>query len=111
MQSVIRGFANRRDAGGTALFEGEPYRAGVSFFLVDAAPGAGPPLHRHPYPETWVIRSGRARFEIAGEEVEAGAGDVVVVEKDTPHRFEVVGPERLDTVCIHASERLIQENL
>jgi quercetin dioxygenase-like cupin family protein len=45
----------------TVEFQGEPYGAGISFLLVDNEPGQGPDLHRHPYAETWVVRSGRGR--------------------------------------------------
>ncbi|HEV8636823.1 MAG TPA: cupin domain-containing protein [Chloroflexota bacterium] len=90
----------------TVRFEGEPYGAGVSFFLVDDEPGQGAELHRHPYPETWIVRAGRARITAAAEEVEAGPGDVVVVEAGTPHGFHNLGPGRLELVCIHAADRM-----
>ncbi|WP_020674258.1 cupin domain-containing protein [Amycolatopsis nigrescens] len=92
-----------------AQFEGERYHAGVSFFLVDAEPGEGPALHRHPYPETWIVRSGRGAFTADDEVSEAGPGDVVVVEANTPHAFRNIGDERLELVCIHAAERMITE--
>ena len=90
-------------------FEGEAHGSGVSFFLVDNEPGAGPGLHEHPYSETWIVRSGRGRFTADGVDVEAGPGDIVVVGARTPHKFQNVGTERLDVVCIHASPRMIQE--
>jgi mannose-6-phosphate isomerase-like protein (cupin superfamily) len=36
-----------------------------SVILVHAAPDAGPRLHRHPYPELFVVESGQARFQLA----------------------------------------------
>lgn len=96
-------------SGRTVKFEGEPYRAGISFFHVDNGPGEGPGLHRHPYPETWIVRSGRAIFRAGTDEIEAGPGDVVVAEAGTPHGFRNPGPERLELVCIHAAERMVQE--
>jgi mannose-6-phosphate isomerase-like protein (cupin superfamily) len=111
MYSVIRAGELRPSRGGTIRFEGEGHGSGVSFFLVDNEPGAGPGLHRHPYSETWIVRSGQGRFTAAGEEIEAGPGDIVVVEPEVPHKFENVGAERLDLVCIHASPRMIQEDL
>jgi mannose-6-phosphate isomerase-like protein (cupin superfamily) len=92
-------------------FEGDSHGSGVSFFLVDSRPGAGPDLHRHPYSETWIVRSGRVRFTADGQDVEAGPGDIVVVGPETPHKFENVGTDRLEIVCIHASPRMIQEDL
>ena len=74
MHTVIRAGELRRSRGGTITFEGEPHGSGVSFFLVDSLPGAGPGLHRHPYSETWIVRSGTARFTAGGEELDAGPG-------------------------------------
>jgi mannose-6-phosphate isomerase-like protein (cupin superfamily) len=100
-----------RSPGGTLTFEGEPYGSGVSFFLVNNEPGAGPDLHKHPYAETWIVRSRVGRFTADGEELEARPGDIVVVGAETPHKFKNVGEERLDVICIHASPVMIQEDL
>ncbi len=111
MHRVIRSGELRPSAGGTVTFEGEGYGSGVSFFLVNNRPGAGPDLHKHPYSETWIVRSGTARFTADGEDIEVGPGDIVVVGSETPHKFKNAGSERLDIVCIHASPRMIQEDL
>jgi mannose-6-phosphate isomerase-like protein (cupin superfamily) len=109
--SIIRSGDLERSPRGTLTFEGEPYASGVSFFLVNNEPGAGPDLHRHPYPETWIVRSGNARFTADGQDIEAGAGDIVVVEGEVPHKFKNIGADRLDVICIHPSPRIIQEDL
>ncbi len=111
MYEVIRSGELRPTPGGTIRFEGDRYGSGVSFFLVNSEPGAGPDLHRHPYSETWIVRGGKARFTADGVDLEAGAGDIVVVGAQTPHKFKNVGTDRLDIVCIHASPRIIQEEL
>ena len=111
MHKILRAGELRPSPGGTITFEGEPHGSGVSFFLVNNQPGAGPDLHRHPYAETWIVRSGRGRFTADGEDVDAGPGDIVVVGPATPHKFKNVGTERLDVICIHASPRMIQEDL
>jgi len=90
-------------------FEGEPYGAGVSFFLGELKPGQGPRLHKHPYPETCIVRSGHAAMTVDGEEVVAGPGDIVVIGPETPHRFTAIGDERLVAVCVHAADRFIIE--
>ena len=46
-----------------------------------------------------------------GIELGAGAGDVVVIGRATPHRFAAIGDKRLDMVCVHASDRFIIEPL
>jgi mannose-6-phosphate isomerase-like protein (cupin superfamily) len=111
MHRVIRAGEIEVSARGTVTFEGEPYGSEVSFFLVDNQPGEGPDLHKHPYSETWILRSGRALFTADGEEIEAGPGDIVVVGPETPHKFKNVGMEKLNVTCIHASPRMIQEDL
>ena len=108
MYRVIRAGELPPSPGGTVRFEGEAYGSGVSFFLVNNEPGSGPDLHQHPYSETWIVRSGRARISADGEAIEVGPGDIVVVSTATPHMFKNIGAERLDIICIHASPRFIQ---
>lgn len=93
----------------TAEFQGAPYGAGVSFFLVDNDPGQGPSLHQHAYPETWIVQMGQARFTVGDDSIEVVSGDIVVVPPHTPHKFINLGPDNLAMVCIHAAERI--ENL
>lgn len=106
---VIRSAELPPSSNRSVQFEGDPYRAGISFFLVDNEPGQGPKLHRHPYAETWVVRSGRTKVTAGTQEIEAGRGDVIVVEAGTPHAFVNLGPGRLDIVCIHAAGRMETE--
>jgi mannose-6-phosphate isomerase-like protein (cupin superfamily) len=111
MHGVIRDGEIARSPGGTLRFEGREHGSGVSFFLVNNEPGAGPDLHRHPYSETWIVRAGTARFTADGQEIMAGPGDILVVGPNTPHKFKNAGTERLEIVCIHASPVIIQEEL
>ena len=83
----------------------------VSGFVVDAAPGEGPPLHHHPYGETFVVLAGRGRFTVGETDVEATAGDVLSVAPGTPHQFRSVGSERLRLIAIHAAARIAQTDL
>ena len=111
MHSILRPDEQERTPTGTVRFEGEPSGSGVSLFLVNNQPGEGPGLHRHPYSETWIVRSGSVRFTADGEGLDAGPGDIVVVGPETPHKFANLGPGRLDLVCVHDSPRIIQEEL
>jgi mannose-6-phosphate isomerase-like protein (cupin superfamily) len=92
-------------------FEGAPYGAGLSFFQGDLSPGMGPGLHQHPYPETCIVLAGRAAMVVDGEATVAGAGDIVVIAPATPHRFTAIGEERLEMICVHASERFVIDSL
>ena len=93
-------------ARGERAWEFEGYRygdAGVSFIVVDAPPGAGPKLHKHPYEEVFVVQEGSATFTAGDEVIEAGGGQVVGVPAGVPHRFVNSGAGRLRQVDIHAS--------
>src|SRR5690606_2997292 len=111
MVNIIREVDLELRPGGTVRFEGAAHGAGASFFHVRNEPGAGAALHVHPYPETWLVRAGRVRFTVGGEPVEAGAGDIVVAPAAVPHKFVSLGPELLEMVCIHPSERILQTDL
>lgn len=73
--------------------------------------GEGPGLHVHPYDETFMVITGRARFFVGDEVIEAGAGEVVLGPAGLPHRFENIGPGRLQTIDIHHSPNWIQTDL
>ena len=90
-------------------FEGVDHGgAGVSFFIVDAAPGRGPSLHKHDYAEVFIVLEGQATFRGADGEVEVSAGHVVVVPAGEPHGFTATG-DGSKQVNIHASPRFVTE--
>ena len=90
-------------------WEGFERGAGISLFVVDSPPGGGPALHRHQYEEVFVVHEGQVRFFVADDEIDAGAGDVVVVPPRTPHRFVNGGAGRLRLVAIHHAARIETE--
>jgi quercetin dioxygenase-like cupin family protein len=83
----------------------------VSVFLLSALPGRGPAAHRHPYDEVQFVREGRGLWTVNGEEVEAGAGDILVIKAGEIHSFRCIGEEPLVQLDVHLSPRFIQENL
>jgi quercetin dioxygenase-like cupin family protein len=83
----------------------------ISVFLLRALPGRGPGPHRHPYDEVQVLREGRGRYVVNGEEFEAGAGDILVIKAGEVHSFTCIGDQPLVQVDVHLSPRFIQENL
>lgn len=93
------------------LFEGAGHGASMSFYVTDFPPGRGPRLHRHPYEEVFLIQEGVARFNVAGETIDVGAGQVIVVPAEAPHTFINAGEGRLLTVDIHGNPGFIQVNL
>ncbi|HUZ03006.1 MAG TPA: cupin domain-containing protein [Thermomicrobiaceae bacterium] len=102
--------ARLRAVGTSREFEGyEHGDVGVTFILVNGAPGSGPRLHRHPYAEVFVIQEGQATFTVDGRTLEATAGQVVVVQPGEAHRFVNSGSGPLRQIDIHASPRFITE--
>ena len=90
-------------------FQGYQYDASISFIVVDASPGSGPKLHRHPYEEVFVVQEGTATFTAGDEVIEVRGGHVVVVPAGVPHKFVNSGAGRLRQVDIHASDRFVTE--
>jgi len=92
-------------------FEGKEYGgAGISVILESTEKiGSGPRLHQHPYPETFIIRLGRALFTVGDRELIGSAGQILVVPANTPHKFSVLGPGRFESVNIHANDEFITE--
>lgn len=84
---------------------------GVCVYLLSAVPGRGPGPHRHPYDEVQIIKEGRGRYLVDGQEFEAGAGDILVIKAGEVHSFTSIGAGPLVQVDIHLSPRFIQENL
>lgn len=93
----------------TVRFEGRNHGGEVSFFLVDNDPGQGVALHVHPYSETWVVRKGEADFTVGDTTTRALSGDIVVAAANVPHRFVNVGEGRLELLCIHANDTIVQQ--
>lgn len=60
-------------------------------FASDAAPGDGPPRHRHlKADEVFVVLQGRLRFWCAGEAYERSAGETFHIPAGVEHTFVVV---------------------
>ncbi|MFC7404303.1 cupin domain-containing protein [Georgenia alba] len=91
-------------------FEGYRYGSQISvIFERVQADGVGPRLHRHPYAETFIIRSGSARFTVGEEEIVAVGGQILVVPAMVPHKFATVGAELYEGVHVHENDRFVTE--
>jgi mannose-6-phosphate isomerase-like protein (cupin superfamily) len=90
-------------------FQGYQYDASVSLIVVDASPGSGPKLHKHPYEEVFVVQEGNATVTVGDEVIEVSGGQVVVVPAGVAHKFVNSSAGRLRQVDIHASERFVTE--
>ena len=74
-----------------------------SIILVHAAPGAGPRLHRHPYPEVFVVESGEARFQLGDDARVVRGGEIVIGPANVPHGFTNTGTGELRLTAIHGA--------
>ena len=92
-------------------FEGCDHGSTVSFYVGRFPPGTGPPLHRHPYEETFIVQEGSAMFTIDGHALEVGAGQIVVVPAAAAHRFVATGVTDLRQVSVHPRDRMVQEDI
>jgi quercetin dioxygenase-like cupin family protein len=81
----------------------------ISLFMIDGRPGSGPGLHRHPYPELFVVHAGRAEFQVDGDRLQATAGELVVAPAGSAHRFTNLGSGQLRLTAIHAAARMQTE--
>jgi mannose-6-phosphate isomerase-like protein (cupin superfamily) len=92
-------------------FVGENQGAPISAYIVEAKPGQGPPLHKHPYVEVAFTLEGHATITVGDEQREVQAGGIVVIPAETPHRFVNSGNTVLRQIDVHASPTFVQTNL
>src|SRR5436305_7406277 len=77
------------------LFQGDEHGGiPISFFWVQASPGKGPKLHKHPYEEIFVILEGHATFIVGGHTIEVDGGHVVIGRPTFPTRSLIPVRER-----------------
>jgi quercetin dioxygenase-like cupin family protein len=83
--------------------------APLSIIFVDAPPGDGPRLHRHPYVEVFVVQEGKATFTVGDQTVEVTAGQIAVAPAKVPHKFinTADGPRR--QIDLHPNDRFVTE--
>jgi len=81
----------------------------ISIIFVEAKPGEGPALHKHPYRELLLILEGRARCVVGDQEIVVETGDIVTIPAETPHSFVNTGTGVLRQVDIHLSSRFVTD--
>jgi quercetin dioxygenase-like cupin family protein len=81
----------------------------ASLIFFDGPPGSGPKLHRHPYPEIFVVQEGRATFTVGEATIEAGAGQILIAPAGVPHKFVNSGDGPLRQLDIHTNDRFVTE--
>ncbi|MDQ3579107.1 MAG: cupin domain-containing protein [Actinomycetota bacterium] len=93
-------------------FEGKQYGVDVSYIhLSTTRVGVGPPLHAHPYPETVMIRQGKAEFTTGTRKMGRHAGQTLIIPANTPHTFRTLGPGRYESIALHLRAEFVNELL
>ena len=109
-RSPAERLAGRRTKRRAGFFAGEDHGGWeFSFLYVDAGPGKGPALHKHPYAEVFIVLEGESMFIAGDEQRLVVAGEIVIVPADTPHRFYNAGQSTLRQIDIHESPRFITD--
>jgi len=90
-----------RAGGAVRYLEGQRYGLSTSAYHSQVPSGFGPPPHRHPYAEVFVLHDGEGRYRIEDEIIEAVAGDVVIVPPNAWHSFINPGEGPLRQTAIH----------
>ena len=93
----------------TNEFEGNQLGAEVSFIVVDRPPGYRVPLHRHAYPEIFIVQEGKATYTVGSATLEVEAPQVIVAAAHVPHAFVNSGDGPLKQVDIHVSPKIVTE--
>jgi mannose-6-phosphate isomerase-like protein (cupin superfamily) len=76
---------------------------------VRSRPGVGPNLHRHPYAEVFIVRSGRATSQIGIESIVVDEGHIVVSPPGEAHGFTNSGSGELRLTAIHGAPQFETE--
>jgi quercetin dioxygenase-like cupin family protein len=90
------GHAVANPVGGPLTFKvsGEQTGGALAAFESVAAPGEGPPLHRHENEdEIWYALDGSLRVRLGDEVRDAPAGTFVFIPRQAVHTWQNVGPD------------------
>jgi mannose-6-phosphate isomerase-like protein (cupin superfamily) len=91
-------------------FEGYKFDdTGITFIIVNAAPGEGVKLHSHPYTEIFIVQQGTGVFTIGDKTVEATGNQIFIVPANVPHKFINTGSRQLMQVDIHLNSKFITQ--
>lgn len=97
--------------GTSHLFRGTEHGVPISFFWGHYSLGHGPKLHKHPYEEIHIVEEGKTTFTLGDSKIVVEEGHVVIVPRNTPHKFTNSTDKMLRMISIHCSGKLISEYL
>lgn len=98
-----------RAGGAVRYLEGARYGLATSVFHSQVPPGSGPPTHRHPYAEVFVLHDGQGRYTVDEQAFDAVSGDIVIVPPNAWHSFVSSGEGPLRHTAIHEGPARVSE--
>jgi quercetin dioxygenase-like cupin family protein len=90
----------------TVLLSGEDTDGRYCLIDMHIPPGGGPPLHRHDFEETFIIKSGEIEVTFRGKKSIVKAGETLHIPANAPHSFTNASdqPTRLLCLCSPAGQ-------
>jgi mannose-6-phosphate isomerase-like protein (cupin superfamily) len=98
--SDMRMGENRYPGATTRVVRGDERGVDLIIGISSHSDGVGPPEHRHPCGEVFVVYEGRGVYTVDGVNVIAEPGDVVVVPANAWHFFRGYGEVSLRHVAV-----------
>ena len=96
--------------GWNGKLEGQNLGTQISFLFNEVTEsGKGPPVHRHPYDEVYVVRQGQARVTVGDDEAVVNEGDILVIPANTPHKVLTEGTGPFEIISVHVSEKIVMD--
>lgn len=98
--------------GWNGKLEGKAVHTGVSFLFNEVGEaGKGPPLHKHPYDEVYIVRQGQAQVIVGEDELEVSEGEILIIPANTPHKVLTAGSGTTEIISVHVSDNFQAEIL
>lgn len=93
--------------GWNGKFEGADAGVGVSFLFNEVSDaGKGPPLHKHPYDEVYIVRQGQAHVIVGDDTTEVTVGDILIIPAGTAHKVLTAGSGPTEIISVQLSGKL-----
>ena len=89
------------------LLEGQRYGfESLSFIIAETHPGAGSPLHTHPYEEANIVLEGIATYVLGDQRFTVAGPYVVKIPAGVPHTFLNIGDRAFYRIDVFPDKQL-----
>jgi mannose-6-phosphate isomerase-like protein (cupin superfamily) len=94
------------------VLEGQQYGLeALSFMIIEARPGDGPPLHSHPCEVAHIVLAGTATYVLDDQRFTVAGPYVVKIPASVPHTFINIGDQPLCLIAAFANKQLGRDTL